>query len=113
MLFDFAVSHRIGRQLVNYKSVQPAPVYRLFWNRRDPAAAGVTVAEAQVVFRWLSFKCRGDMLEIASVTPVAGGPPIALEDVELELNTLMPDSGEDGAEFWLDDPQLRVTLTGR
>jgi hypothetical protein len=113
MRLDFGVSHRIGRQLVNYKGVQPAPVYRLFWHRRDPATAGVTVANADVVFRWLSFKGRGDMLEIASVTPVAGGPRIELEDLELELNTLMSDSGEDGAEFWLDDPQLRVTLTGR
>jgi hypothetical protein len=113
MVFDFTISHRIGRQLVNDRSVQPAPVYRLFWKRPDPSAPVPAVAEAKVVFRWLSLKGKGDMLELESVTPEKGGPAIALEDLVLELNTLMSDSGEDGAEFWLDDPQLRVTLTAK
>jgi hypothetical protein len=110
MLLNLAIPHRIGRQLVNDKCVQPAPVYKLTWRRRN-ADAGVVTAEAQVVFRWICFKGKGDMLELASVTPTAGCPPMAVEDLSLELNTLMADS-ENDAEFWLDDPQLNVTLQG-
>jgi hypothetical protein len=109
---NLAIAHRIGRQLVNDKSVQPAPVYKLSWNRRN-VDADVVVAEANIVFRWLSFKGKGDMLEIASVTPTADCPPIGLEELSLELNTLVADDVENDAEFWLDDPQLNVTLTGR
>jgi hypothetical protein len=112
ILLNLATPHRIGRQLVNDKSVQPAPVYRLTWNRRN-ADVDVVVAEAQVVFRWLCFKGKGDMLEIASVTPTAECPRIGLEELSLELNTLMAEDSENDAEFWLDDPQLNVTLTGR
>jgi hypothetical protein len=53
------------------------------------------------------------MLEIASVTPAAECPRIGLEDLSLELNTLMAEDSENDAEFWLDDPQLNVVLTGR
>jgi len=112
ILLNLAIPHRIGRQLVNDKNVLPAPVYRLFWNRRNEDL-DVVVAEANVVFRWLCFKGKGDMLEIASVTPTADCPPIGLEDLKLELNTLMADDAENDAEFWLDDPQLNVTLPGR
>jgi hypothetical protein len=112
-VFNLANPIRIGRQLVHDRSVQPAPVYKLWWNRREEHA-DVVVAEAEVVFRWLSYKGKGDMLELARVTSLKGCPPIGLEDLRLELNTLMADSdSENGGEFWMDDPHLNVTLSGR
>jgi len=107
MRLDLAAAYWIGRQLVRDEQVQPAPVYRLSW---DPPLGSYRpeLAWADVVFRWVSIRGKGDMLELVSVTPVAGGPAINLRDVHLRLNTLMEEEGE----YWLDNPRLAVTLGG-
>ncbi|MEK7674871.1 MAG: virulence factor SrfB [Verrucomicrobiota bacterium] len=97
----------IGRQLVKDEHVQPAPVYRLNWN--PPASTHPPeVAWAEVSFRWVSIRGKGDMLEPVRVTPLTAGQVINMRDVRLELNTLMEEEGE----FWLDNPRLDVTLAG-
>lgn len=98
-------SHWIGRQLVKDDKVQPLPVYKLTWTPPHPGQKP-DLAEANVVFRWRSIRGKGDLLELARVTPAAGGPPVTLDQLHLELNTLMEEDGE----FWLDKPTLEVNL---
>jgi hypothetical protein len=93
--------------LVKDEQVQPAPVYRLSWEPPPPTQRP-ELAWADIVFRWVSIRGKGDMLEVASVTPLLDGPAINRRDVRLELNTLMEEEGE----FWLDNPRLAVTLSG-
>lgn len=100
---DLQQTRWIGRQLIRDDNVHPAPVYRLSW---QPASATRPVAEADVVFQWVSTAGMGDRLRLASVTPADPAVPVRLEDLRLELCTLK----EEGGEFWLDSPRLVVQL---
>ena len=91
--------------MVKDDKVQPTPVYKLTWTPPHPGQKP-DLAEANVVLRWRSLCGKGDLLELARVTPAAGAPDVTLDQLHLELNTLMEEDGE----FWLDKPTLEVDL---
>ena len=107
---NLAIPHRIGRRLVDDPNVRPAPVYMLRWERLGQTNMG-PVIEAEIVFRWVCIRGKGDKLEIESVTPLGGAPFVSPGEIKLELNTLVSESDGEDCEFWLDEPKLLVNLT--
>ena len=93
----------IGRKLLP-SAAKPEQVYRLRWKDRDkwvgvPQNATLHVTLSRVLG---AVADETESLKITAVEGNAGGKPVSLDDVELQLCTL------DGDEFWMDNGRFEV-----
>ena len=91
----------IGRQISNSPGVQPAQVYQLCWKNQGVHDESEEVL-VQVRFKWICTKGDGDRLMLDSVSQISGYRQVALDEIQLRLNTLR------GGDFWMDNPKLRL-----
>jgi hypothetical protein len=100
---------RIGRLAEGVEGIRPAPVYKLeYMEYPVPEELNSEQVLCRIKLKWISYKDKGDMLELTHVESMNPAHKLSLENTALVLNTMMDEDGS--GMFWLDNPRFAVNF---